>query len=639
MDKKTNVQAVYEQWLADPNIDENTKNELRAIADRPKEIEDRFFKEVEFGTGGMRGVMGAGTNRMNAYTIGRATQGLAQYLQVTSESAGGRESAVDGKSAGDGGSTGDGKSTGDGSSAVDGKSGDDGKSTGDGESTGAGVGAGVGAGGGSGSGHAVVIAYDSRNFSREFALEIALVLAGNGMKAYVFESLRPTPELSYAVRELQASAGIVVTASHNPPEYNGYKVYGSDGGQIVPDRAKKLIAHIEQVASFAAIRRMGQAEAEACGLLQWIGEQMDAAFIDAVTAVSPNPQIAKRMSEQLQIVYTPLHGAGNLPVRRALRKLGFARVAVVKDQELPDPLFTTVKSPNPEEKAAFTLALELAHQLDADIVIGTDPDCDRMGAVVKDASGQYFVLSGNQSGAIMEHYLLSSLQQQGKLPANGAVIKTIVTSELGTAIADSFGIATLNTLTGFKYIGEQITKFAATGEHRFLFGYEESYGYLAGTYARDKDAVIACMLICEAAAYYKSLGKTLAEVLQELYETHGYFNEKLESRTLKGIKGIAQIKRIMDDWRRNPPHSVNGIPVAALIDYDKSTDGLPQENVLKFELANNSWFCLRPSGTEPKLKVYFAVRALSNSAANEQIAALQREVMARVDIIIGSGEV
>ncbi|QGQ93501.1 phospho-sugar mutase [Paenibacillus psychroresistens] len=561
------VQTKYQQWLQDPNIDAETKQELHAIANQPLEIEDRFYKDVEFGTGGMRGVIGAGTNRMNAYTIGIATQGLAQYLQEDSS----RKQ------------------------------------------------------------HSVAIAYDSRNQSPEFALEIALVLAGNGVVAHVFKALRPTPELSFAVRSLHASAGIVVTASHNPPEYNGYKVYGNDGGQLVPDQAEKLIGQIAGLQSFAEIRKLSQAEAEANGLLNWIEEKVDADFIDAVTAISPNPQIVKQMGEQLQIVYTPLHGAGNLSVRSALKQLGFNKVTVVPEQEKPDPLFSSVKSPNPEEKEAFTLAIKLARQIDADIIIGTDPDCDRMGAVVKDAHGEYFVLSGNQSGALMAHYLLGSLKDQAKLPANGVVIKTIVTSEMGAAVAKSFGIPTLNTLTGFKYIGEKMTQFDASGEYQFIFGYEESYGYLAGNYARDKDAVVASMLICEAAAYYKSIGKSLYDVLQELYLAHGHFQEKLESRTLKGKDGLEKIGQIMDEWRNHPPELVNGIKVTTILDYSKGIDDLPTENVLKYVLADHSWFCLRPSGTEPKIKVYFAVCGTTGEESANQIQAIVNEVMARVD--------
>ncbi|MEK3719093.1 phospho-sugar mutase [Paenibacillus sp. FSL H8-0034] len=560
------VQELYEQWITDPAIDESTKAELNQIKEQPKEIEDRFYRDLEFGTGGLRGVIGAGTNRINRYTVGRATQGLAAFVNAL-----GAENP------------------------------------------------------------SVVIAYDSRNQSPEFALEAAKVLAGNGIKAYVFESLRSTPELSFSVRALQASAGIVITASHNPPEYNGYKVYGSDGGQLVPDQAEQVIAAIQQVQSFADVKREKRTTAEAKGLLEWIGQDIDEQYIKAVTAVSLNSDIVKRSSNQFKIVFTPLHGAGNLAVRAALKTIGFSQVVVVAEQELPDAKFSTVKSPNPEEKEAFTLAIRKAKEIDADIIIGTDPDCDRMGAVVKDEKGQYFVLTGNQSGAIMVDYLLSSLKKRGQLPDNGVVIKTIVTSEMGAAVAKHYGVETINTLTGFKYIGEKMSQFEASGESTFLFGYEESYGYLAGDYARDKDAVIASMLICEAAAYYKSKGKTLYDVLQELYVRHGYFLEKLESRTLKGKDGVEQIQGIMNNWRNQPPTEVNRQTVTKIEDFSQGLYGLPVENVLKYTLADDSWFCLRPSGTEPKIKVYFAVRGTSAEAAAEAIQGLVSSVMSRVD--------
>lgn len=560
------VQELYEQWITDPAIDESTKAELNQIKEQPKEIEDRFYRDLEFGTGGLRGVIGAGTNRINRYTVGRATQGLATFVNALG-----------------------------------------------------------------GENPSVVIAYDSRNQSPEFALEAAKVLAGNGIKAYVFESLRSTPELSFSVRTLQASAGIVITASHNPPEYNGYKVYGSDGGQLVPDQAEQVIAAIQQVQSFADVKREKRTTAESKGLLEWIGQDIDEQYIKAVTAVSLNSDIVKRSSNQFKIVFTPLHGAGNLAVRAALKTIGFSQVVVVAEQELPDAKFSTVKSPNPEEKEAFTLAIRKAKEIDADIIIGTDPDCDRMGAVVKDEKGQYFVLTGNQSGAIMVDYLLSSLKKRGQLPDNGVVIKTIVTSEMGAAVAKHYGVETINTLTGFKYIGEKMSQFEASGESTFLFGYEESYGYLAGDYARDKDAVIASMLICEAAAYYKSKGKTLYDVLQELYVRHGYFLEKLESRTLKGKDGVEQIQGIMNNWRNQPPTEVNGQTVTKMEDFSQGLYGLPVENVLKYTLADDSWFCLRPSGTEPKIKVYFAVRGTSAEAATEAIQGLVSSVMSRVD--------
>lgn len=562
----TRVQNLYEKWLQDPSIDEETKKELQSIAGQDKEIEDRFYKDLEFGTGGLRGVIGAGTNRMNLYTVGKATQALAEFALKN----GGAQPSV-------------------------------------------------------------VIAYDSRHQSPEFALEAALVLAGNGVKAYVFEALRPTPELSFAVRELKASAGIVVTASHNPPEYNGYKVYGADGGQLVPHDAEQVLANIQKIEGFDSVRRLSRAEAEEKGLLEWLGAEMDEKYYAAVTSVSQHPDVIKQTSGDFRIVYTPLHGTGNKPVREALKRIGFEQVRVVKEQEQPDSNFSTVKSPNPEEREAFTLALRDAKEWDADIIVGTDPDADRMGAVVKDDKGEYFVLTGNQSGAIIVNYLLGSLKERGELPANGVVIKTIVTSEMGAVIAESYGAKVLNTLTGFKYIGEKMTEFESTGEHRFLFGYEESYGYLAGTYARDKDAVVAAMLICEAAAYYKSQGKTLYDVLQELYRQHGFFLEKLESKTLKGKDGVEQIGRMMEDWRNNPPASIEGVEVAEVEDYSRGINGLPKENVLKFKLKDGSWFCLRPSGTEPKIKFYFAVKGTTGDEAAKQLEGLVRFVLGRVE--------
>lgn len=556
----------YQAWLSDPLIDEETKKELAALQGNEKEIEDRFYRDLEFGTGGLRGVIGAGTNRMNRYTVAKATQGLAQFVKRVE---GGRP--------------------------------------------------------------AVVIAHDSRRMSPEFALETALVLAGNGVKAYLFESLRPTPELSFAVRHLGATGGVVITASHNPPEYNGYKVYGRDGGQLVPHDAEQVLAEIQTVDALSKVKRLDRAQAEAQGLLEWIGAEVDEAFLDAVAGVSLHPEVVRSVSDRFHILYTPLHGAGNRPVRDVLKRIGFANVHVVAEQEKPDGEFPTVKSPNPEEREAFTLALDQAREKQADILIGTDPDCDRMGAVVKNDQGEFVVLNGNQSGAIMAHYVLDSLKRRGELPANGALIKTIVTSEMGAVIAQDYGVTTINTLTGFKYIGEKMTEFERTGQYRFLFGYEESYGYLAGNYCRDKDAVLASMLICEAAAYYKSQGKTLFDVLQELYRKYGYFQERLESRTLKGIDGLEKIRAIMEDWRNNPPSAVAGVKIVRVQDYSKGIEGLPAENVLKFTLADDSWFCLRPSGTEPKIKVYFAVRGTSGEEASERISRLTAAVMSRVD--------
>ncbi len=561
-----NPLELYERWLSDDNIDETTKDELRSIAGQTGEIEDRFYRELEFGTGGLRGVMGAGTNRMNRYVIGKATQGFANFLRGQSSSP------------------------------------------------------------------SVVIAHDSRANSDVFSLEAACVLAANGIRTYLFPSLRPTPQLSFAVRDLGATGGVVVTASHNPPEYNGYKVYGADGGQLVPNQAEQVIQEIRAIASFDQVKRLSREEAEAQGLLVWLGEEADQRFVDAVAAQVVQPELIRGgAGDELGIVFTPLHGAGNVPIQRVLGQAGFTKVSVVSEQERPDGMFPTVKSPNPEEQEAFTLAIKLAGEVGADLIIGTDPDCDRMGAVVKNDKGEFVVLTGNQSGALMVHYLLSNLKANGKLPENGAVVKTIVTSEMGADIAASYGCEVFSTLTGFKYIGELMTKFEKDGSREFLFGYEESYGYLTGTYARDKDAVVASLLICEAAAYYKSQGKTLYDVLLELYGLYGTYLEKLESRTLKGKDGVEKIGAIMNDWRGAPPTEVAGVRVSKVLDYSEGLDGLPAENVLKFLLEDDSWFCLRPSGTEPKIKVYFAVRGKSLDEASTSLEKLVAGVMARVD--------
>jgi len=569
MSQLSNEQVLsrYEAWLQDPNIDEKTKQELNELRDQEGEIIDRFYRDLEFGTGGLRGVMGAGTNRLNAYTVGKATQGLANWLLAQN---------VDQPSA--------------------------------------------------------VIAHDSRNNSPQFALDAALVLAANGIRTYLFRSLRATPQLSFAVRHLHANTGVVITASHNPPEYNGYKAYGADGCQLVPEDAEQVIAAIAKVASFDEVKRLSQQEAEEKGLLVWLDESIDEAYVQTVVAQSVNqPLLQGELGEQFKVVFTPLHGAGNIPVRDVLAAAGFKQVHVVEEQELPDGNFSTVKSPNPEEKEAFTLAIELARKVGADVIVGTDPDADRMGAVVKNNAGEYVVLTGNQSGAIMIHYLLSQLQERGTLPDNGVVIKTIVTSEMGEVIAKHYGASVENTLTGFKYIGEKMTRYEQTSEKTFLFGYEESYGYLTGTYARDKDAIVAALLICEAAAYYSTQGKTLYDVLQELYEQFGYFLESQQSRTLKGIDGVAQIAAIMSSFREQPPTEVAGVQVVQVLDYAQGLDGLRPENVLKYLLADGSWFCLRPSGTEPKIKVYFAVKGSSNEDAAAKQAAISEAVMQRVD--------
>ncbi|WP_273545556.1 phospho-sugar mutase [Paenibacillus caui] len=564
------VQDKVESWLQDVHIDEETKRELRSLENNPAELEDRFYKDLEFGTGGLRGVIGAGSNRMNRYTVGRATQGFAAYLLATAKT--------------------------------------------------------------SDSVPSVVIAHDSRHFSPEFALEAALVLAGNGIAAKLFRSLRPTPQLSFTVRRLHADGGIVITASHNPPEYNGYKVYNASGGQLVPHEAEQVIAHIRQVESFAQVKRLTREEAEAKGLLVWLDEAEDEAFAGTVASVSVNPELLRSgAGKDVVIVYTPLHGTGNGPVRRVLDKLGFSQVHIVPEQEQPDAEFSTVKSPNPEEREAFKMAIELGRKTCADILIGTDPDADRMGAVVRTKSGEYEILTGNQSGAILMYYMLSQLKEKGKLPENGAVVKTIVTSELGAEIARHYGLTVFNTLTGFKYIGEKMNEFEKSGSYTYVFGYEESYGYLAGNYARDKDAVVAASLISEAAAYYKQQGKTLMDVLEDIYREFGYYREALSSITMKGKDGVAKIGALMTSWRVSPPDSINGFTVTEVLDYSLGLDGLPKENVLKFLLDDGSWFCLRPSGTEPKIKFYFAVKGSSDDDAKARLASLQEQVLSRAN--------
>lgn len=563
---KNDANQKYEAWLQDDNIDHATKQELLAIAEDEQDIFDRFYRDLTFGTGGLRGVMGAGTNRMNSYTVGKATQGLANWLLSK-----GQKNA------------------------------------------------------------SAVVAHDSRHHSAQFALDTALVLAANGVKTYLFSSLRATPQLSYAVRELKASLGVVITASHNPPEYNGYKAYDATGCQLIPEDAEAAIAEISLVTN---IKKLSQQQAEEAGLLVWLDEQADESYANAVVAQSVHTSLIKRsQADSFKIVFTPLHGAGNIAVRHVLAKLGFQHVYVVPEQEQPDGSFSTVASPNPEEKDAFKLAIELAKQVDAHIVVGTDPDADRMGALVKSKNGSYEVLTGNQAGALMLHYLLSQKQAQQTLPQNGVVIKTIVTSELGAAVAQSYGVAVENTLTGFKYIGEKMNQYEQTKEKTFLFGYEESYGYLTGSYARDKDAIVATMLICEAAAYYAEQNRTLIDVLHDLYEQHGYYLESQQSRTLKGAQGVQKIASIMESFRLNAPTHIAGIAVTKQLDYSSGLEGLRPENVLKYCLEDGSWFCLRPSGTEPKIKVYFSVKGSSEADAKERLSLMADAVMTLVDRI------
>lgn len=509
-------------------------------------------------------MIGAGTNRINKYTVRRVTEGLARYL--TAHVDGARDKGV-------------------------------------------------------------VIAYDSRHMSPEFAAEAAGVLAHHGVRAYLFQELRPTPELSFAVRHLGAAGGIVVTASHNPPEYNGYKVYGDDGGQLPPDAADLILAEIEKVADELALPALSLQEGIERGLITMLGEEIDALYNDRLVALSLQPDVIASVSEDVKIVFTPLHGTGNKPVRRALESLGFRHVHVVPEQELPDPNFSTVKSPNPEERQAFALALQLAEQVDADVVLGTDPDADRVGVVARDADGEFFVLNGNQTGALLLHYILEQRKAKGTLPANGVMLKTIVTSNLGGVIAEANGIATVDVLTGFKFIGEKIKEYEASGAHTFLFGYEESYGYLIGDFVRDKDAVQAAMMAAEMAAYYKAQGKTLSQVLDEIYATYGTYLEDLLSFTFKGKEGQEKIAQMMEDLRRTPLTELGGLAVSAAKDYAQGIEGLPKANVLKYVLADGSWVAIRPSGTEPKIKFYFSAVDADRASAQAKLESLKAFVL------------
>lgn len=569
----------YESWLNGSCFDEQTKAELKAIENDENEIKERFYKDLEFGTGGLRGIIGAGTNRMNIYTVGKATQGLADYIL---------ENNPNGAQMG------------------------------------------------------VAIAYDSRNMSPEFARKTGLTLCANGIKAYVFESLRPTPELSFAVRHLGCTAGVVVTASHNPPEYNGYKVYWQDGGQVPYPRDEAIIEKVNAVAGFDAIKIMDYDEAVSKGLYVTIGKEVDDEYIKNVKAQSLNPDIVSKTADSLKIVYTPLHGTGNIPVRRVLSEIGFKNVYVVPEQEMPDGNFSTVGYPNPEDPKAFTLAIKLAKEVGADVIIGTDPDCDRVGVVVKDSKGEYVVLTGNMTGALLTNYMLSQRKEKGILPANGAVVKTIVTTEMIRPIAAEYGVKLFDVLTGFKYIGEKIKQFEETGDYTFVFGFEESYGCLSGTYARDKDAVVASMLVAELTAFYKNQGKTLYDGLIELYEKYGYYREGITSITLKGIEGVEKIKYIMDTLRKNPPKDFIGNNVMWLRDYTKNEftnlitgetekNTLPSSNVLHYTLENGDWVCVRPSGTEPKIKIYYGIKGTGMSDAASKLEAMGSYMKEMID--------
>lgn len=566
---------VYRQWCEDSYFNEETKNELRAIADNDTEIQDRFYKNLEFGTGGLRGVIGAGTNRMNIYTVRKASQGLANYII--------KEGA---------------------------------KSKG------------------------IAIAYDSRRMSPEFADEAALCMAANGIKAYVFESLRPTPELSFALRELGCTAGIVVTASHNPPEYNGYKVYWEDGAQVTSPRDKAIIDEVNNVADFAEVKTMDKEEAEKAGLYEVIGAKIDDRYMEELKKQVVNPEVIKKMGKDLKVVYTPLHGTGNIPARRVLRELGFENVTVVPEQELPDGDFPTVGYPNPEAAEAFELALKLAKEIDADVVLATDPDADRLGVYAKDSkTGEYVSFTGNMSGMLICEYIMSEKQKKGTLPSNGALIKTIVSTNMADAVAENYNMKLIEVLTGFKYIGEQIKYFEQSGSNEYVFGFEESYGCLVGTHARDKDAIVAVMMLCEAAAFYKDKGLTLWDQMVNIYEKYGYYREGIETLTLKGITGAEKIQQILSHMRENPPKQLGDYKVLKVRDYKKdeikdmetgetAPTGLPESNVLYYDLTDNAWCCVRPSGTEPKVKFYFGVKGNSFDDANDKMEGLRSAMMA-----------
>ncbi len=572
---------MYESWLANEYFDEATKAELKAIAGDEKEIEDRFYRELEFGTAGLRGVIGAGTNRMNIYTVRKATQGLANYIKkVQAESKG------------------------------------------------------------------VAIAYDSRRMSPEFADEAALCLAANGIKAYVFESLRPTPELSYAVRYLKCIAGINITASHNPPEYNGYKVYWEDGAQITPPHDSGIMDEVLNVTDYNTVKTMSLADAKAAGMYETIGANIDDPYIAELKKLVVHQDAIDAVASELKIVYSPLHGTGNIPVRRVLKELGFENVYVVPEQELPDGEFPTVSYPNPEAEEAFALGLKLAKEVDADLVLATDPDADRLGVYVKDAkTGEYHTLTGNMSGCLIGDYIIGQKKELEGLPADGAFIKSIVSTNMADAIAKYYGIELIEVLTGFKFIGQKILEFENTGKGTYLFGMEESYGCLTGTYARDKDAIVASMALCEAAAYYKTKGMTLWDAMIAMYEKYGYYKDHVESITLKGIEGLAKIKEIMDTLRRDTLTEIGGTKVLKVRDYanDTITDlasgqvettGLPGSNVLYYELEDEAWVCVRPSGTEPKVKFYIGVKGNSMTEAENKYEGLGKSILDKINAMI-----
>lgn len=571
----------YEEWINNPYFDEAAKAELKAIVDDEQEIKERFYKDLEFGTAGLRGVIGAGTNRMNIYTVRKATQGLANYIAKK-----GAEN------------------------------------------------------------QGVAIAYDSRRMSPEFADEAALCLAANGIKAYVFESLRPTPELSYAVRKLGCIAGINITASHNPSEYNGYKVYWEDGAQITPPHDKGIMEEVKAVTDYSTVKTMEKEDAKASGLYEVIGETIDDSYIVELKKQVIHQDAIDAMKGELKIVYSPLHGTGNVPARRILRELGFEHVYVVKEQELPDGDFPTVSYPNPEAEEAFTLGLKLAKEVDADLILATDPDADRLGVYVKDEkSGEYKVLTGNMSGCLLADYEIKERKAAKGLPDDGYLIKSIVTSNMAKAIAKEYGAGFIEVLTGFKYIGQQILEFERSGKGSYLFGFEESYGCLIGTYARDKDAIVATMALCEAAAFYKTQGKTLWDAMIDMYEKYGYYKEDIKSVTLKGIEGLEKIQEILESFRKNPPARVGEYKVLSARDYqtgiirnvetgEETQTGLPASNVLYYDLTEDAWLCVRPSGTEPKVKFYYGIKGDSLEDASKRSERLGKKVLEMIEAML-----
>ena len=571
---------IYNEWLTNPYFDADTKTELERIALDENEIKERFYTDLEFGTAGLRGIIGAGTNRMNIYTVRKATQGLANYILKSGNAEKG-----------------------------------------------------------------VAIAFDSRRMSPEFAQEAAGCLSANGIKAYVFDSLRPTPELSYAVRKLECIAGINITASHNPPEYNGYKVYWEDGAQITPPHDKGIMDEVKAVADYTTMKTMSAEDAKSAGLYEVIGTEVDDAYIAELKKQVIHQDAIDAVGKDLKIVYSPLHGTGNIPARRILKELGFENVYVVKEQELPDGEFPTVSYPNPEAAEAFELGLELAREVDADIVLATDPDADRLGVRVKDKNGEYHDLTGNMSGCLLADYEIGQRNALRGLPEDGYLIKTIVTTNMADAIADYYNTGLIEVLTGFKYIGQQILGFETSKKGEYLFGFEESYGCLIGTHARDKDAIVATMALCEAAAYYKTKDMTLWDAMIEMYERYGYYKDDIQSITLKGIEGLAKIQEILETLRKNPPAEIAGYKVLKARDYkadtiqdmqtgEVSSTGLPTSNVLYYDLSDDAWLCVRPSGTEPKVKFYYGIKGTSLSDADEKSAAMGKEVLAMIDKIM-----